>query len=517
MKIALNFPMLETGGEKSTETRPAKVGPWLDGIGKRDVVTAARHMGNALAATNRLALGDSRRMELATLYWKAAGALWSPLSKRYAKSTQPLTGDAQEAARVAIELAIELSNAWKRLLGRESEKRIALGGQRLLAALVRRSLQSSGRVLINCYAAYSPVPQFTWHDLHAIYGYGRERDVHQTSLGSEAAEGTPERTPELMYVQSLLLALSNPYGCMPGQIESVLRYVQEYGHLAKLTDVVPIHRLAKAVAIVPTGHDFPPFSANKGGSVQGSKMFLLTYDLAFQLQDQLAKLEGGADLPASISRDVTLRPRQLALLRRLLRQWAIPPVRQFGRLASRGRVKLWAGLFGVWQGSRQAAGTTAAPGVDLPHPATCQILNQTPGGYALRQVGAATTPLRIGDLVNLEIEGRRGTQAGIVRWFRNSPAIMGLEFGCELLSDAPEAATAALAEGSASTPTPVMILPGEPTSRHAEPDQLIAPAGTFGVEQAVRVWRAGGILVAVLVKLVDMGPDFEIFEYVAVD
>jgi hypothetical protein len=368
-------------------------------------------------------------------------------------------------------------------------------------------------VLINCYTAYSPVPQFTWHDLHAIYTYARDRDVHQTALGSEPTE----RTPELMYVQSLLLALSNPYGCLPGQIESVLRYVHEYGHLAKLTDVVPIHRLAKAVAIVPTGHDFPPFSASKGGSVHGSKMFLLTYDLAFQLQDQLAKLESGGEIPEGISRDAALRPRQLALLRRLLRQWAIPPVRQFGRLASRGRVKLWAGLFGVWQGSRQAADAKLAAGIDLPRPATCQILNQTPGGYALRQVGAATTALRIGDLINLEIEGRRGTQAGIVRWFRNSPAITGLEFGCELVCDAPEAATAALAEGSASAPTPVMMLPGDRSGRNADPDQLVAPTGTFGVEQAVRVWRAGGILVVVLVKLVDQGPDFEIFEYVVVD
>ena len=88
------------------------------------------------------------------------------------------------------------------------------------------------------------------------------------------------------------------------------------------------------------------------------------------------------------------------------------------------------------------------------------------------------------------------------------------------MAEAPEAATAALADATSAAPTPVVVLPGDPTrgaaSDNASPDQLIAPNGTFGVEQAVRIWRARGIEVAVLVKSVDLGPDFEIFDYVAV-
>ena len=110
-------------------------------------------------------------------------------------------------------------------------------------------------------------------------------------------------TPERVYLQSLLLALANPYGFLPGQLATVLRYLQEYCHWAKLTDVAPVHRMAKAVAIVPVGHDFPPFSANKGGSIDGSKIFLLTFDLAFQIQEQLRALEAGGDVPAGIGRD----------------------------------------------------------------------------------------------------------------------------------------------------------------------------------------------------------------------
>ena len=121
--------------------------------------------------------------------------------------------------------------------------------------------------------------------------------LHQIAI----AHDQPEMTPERVYLQALLLALANPYGFLPGQLNTVVRYLQEFCHWAKLTDVAPVHRMAKAVAIIPVGHDFPPFSANKGGSIDGSKIFLLTFDLAFQIQEQLRALEAGGDVPAGIA------------------------------------------------------------------------------------------------------------------------------------------------------------------------------------------------------------------------
>jgi hypothetical protein len=61
------------------------------------------------------------------------------------------------------------------------------------------------------------------------------------------------------------------------------------------------------VAIVPVGHDFPPFSANKGGSTNGTKLFLLTFDLAFQLQEQLQAMESGGNPPDGFRRDAASR------------------------------------------------------------------------------------------------------------------------------------------------------------------------------------------------------------------
>jgi hypothetical protein len=511
MPLTLSLPPLESRPAHPPETRPTKVAEWLAETSKRDAAQTARLIGDALAATNRVAMSDSRRLELAEKFWTTAAPLWPQLERRFTRASHPLSGDALEAAKAAVSLAHELSVAYKHLLVREADKRIHLTGNRLLVALLHRCLQCTTQVLVNSYLAYAPVPPKTWQDAHLIYAFALERTLHQTPIAS----GEPEMTPERVYLQALLLALANPYGFMPGQLATVIGYLQEFSHWAKLTTVAPVHRMAKAVAIIPVGHDFPPFSANKGGSIDGSKIFLLTFDLAFQLQEQIRALEAGGEVPGGIGKDPASRQHYVSLLRRLLRQWAIPPARQFNRLPSRARVVMCAGLSGVWQYSRGLHSGVANPPTGLPPMTSCQVINHTPAGYALRQIDAHPAVLRIGDLIALRVEGRTGLQVAAVRWFRNLLKGSGLEFGCELLSDSPEAAAAAAEGATDGQLTPVVVLPEESGGAESLP-QLIVPAGTFDVEQAVSLRRGKDAGFAVLTKLAEQGPGYELYEYAAV-
>ena len=266
----------------------------------------------------------------------------------------------------------------------------------------------------------------------------------------------------------------------------------------------------------PSGDDFPPFSANKGGSIDGSKIFLLTFDLAFQIQEELRKLDAGGEVPLGIAPGAVSRLQYASrLLRRLLRQWAIPPARQFNRLPSRARVVMCAGLYGVWQYSRGVHAGVAQPPKGLPPMTGCQVINHTPAGYALRQIDPNPTALRIGDLIALRVEGKTGVQVAMVRWFRNTLKGSGLEFGCELLTDSPEAA-AAIPEGAADEQfVPVVVLPedGSASGPEPAPSQLLVPDKTFQVEQGITLRRGGETGLAVLLKLVEHGPGFELYEF----
>ncbi len=513
--LRLSLPPPDSHPPNPPESRPAKVKAWLDETLRRpDIVESARMVGDSLAALNRVSMGAPRRLELAELYWSVANALWPQLDPHFVRASHPLNGISLDAAKAALTLATEMSVCYKLLLVQEADRRLLLTGPRLLLALVHRCLQCTARILVNSYLAYAPVPPKTWLDAHAIYAFARERKLHQMTVVAD----TPDMTPERAYLQALLLALANPYGFQPGQLSVVAQYLQTQCHWAKLTDVAPVHRMAKAVAIIPVGHDFPPFSANKGGTVDGSKIYLLTYDLAFQIQEQLRALDGGGPMPPDIGRDLITRIGYVSLLKRLLRQWAIPPARQFNRLPSKARVVICAGLSGVWKYSRGEHPGNAHAASGLPEMTACQVLNHTPAGYAVRQTDGHPTTLRIGDLIALRVEGRANLQVAIVRWFRNTMRGTGLEFGCELLSDSPVAAAAIAENASPGALAPVVLLDAIEAKGGAQgaAPQIAVPAGAFQVEQAVSLRRGETTGFAVLTKLVDYGPGFELYEFAAV-
>jgi hypothetical protein len=307
-------------------------------------------------------------------------------------------------------------------------------------ALIHRCLHATSRVLTNSYLAYAPVPPRTWHDAHAIYVHARARGPAQHAAARRRARGDARA-----HVHAVAAA---------GTRQSVRVPAGTARHRAALPagarSLGQAHRRrARCIAWPRPSRSFPwvttfrPFSANKGGSIDGSKLFLLTFDLAFQIQEQLRALEAGGDAPHGVPNDPAARLQYIVLLKRLLRQWAIPPARSSTGLPSRARVVMCAGLSGVWQYSRgRARGVAHAP-AGLPAMTTCQVINHTPAGYALRQIDPAPAALRIGDLIALRVEGRTGLQVAIVRWFRNTLKSTALEFGCELLSDSPEAAAAA--------------------------------------------------------------------------
>ena len=72
MSLALSLPAVDSHPTHPPEIRLAKVVPWLDEILKKDPAEAARLIGDALAATNRVAMSDSKRLDLAEKYWETA-------------------------------------------------------------------------------------------------------------------------------------------------------------------------------------------------------------------------------------------------------------------------------------------------------------------------------------------------------------------------------------------------------------------------------------------------------------
>ena len=507
MSIDLALPEFLPKSSARVESQPARLALWLDRL-PGDPVERAAEMAGSLSTFNRTPLSSKSRREFGELFQARAQPLWVPLEKALAAASHPLVGESLETARAAIALASELNIACKRALADEVDRRF--GGGRDLPLLVRRCQMAAGRTLAICYQAYTPVPEGTWHDLHAIYQLAEQR-----GFAKGAAAG--HLSPEAAYVQTLLLGLANPYGLLPGQLPLVLDFIVEHGSAAVLSAETPVHRHSKAVSIVPVGYDFPPFSANKGGSAEGQPMYLLTFDLAFRMQERMRAIERGAPLPAAIGSGVRARRRYAALLRKLMREWGDPPVRHLNRLASGTEVAACFGMSLVWQLTRalqpRPGSDTEASGVTSAL-RRCRVVNQTPGGYGLRLPGAAaeSIAIRVGELIGIRSREPDRWAVAAVRWFRNALADQGVELGCEVLSTQAEAISGRGEDAGSGRALPGLHLDADRT--HAA--TLLLVSGAFGSEDGVLVQRGGHTLTVVLTRLIEQTPAFERYEYVAV-
>jgi hypothetical protein len=90
----------------------------------------------------------------------------------------------------------------------------------------------------------------------------------------------------------------------------------------------------------------------------------------------------------------------------------------------------------------------------------------------------------------------------------------GLEFGCELLTDNPQAAAARSEESLSGPLLPAVVLPED--GGDSSVPMVLVPAKCFEIEQAIALKQGERTNTAVLTKLIEQGPGFELYEYIAV-
>jgi hypothetical protein len=86
MSLALRLPPFADRPREAPEIRPSRLASWLTEASTREPAFAARIIGEALAATNRVAMSHSRRLDLTEQYWKTAALLWPRLEHRFIRA-----------------------------------------------------------------------------------------------------------------------------------------------------------------------------------------------------------------------------------------------------------------------------------------------------------------------------------------------------------------------------------------------------------------------------------------------
>ncbi|GBE11234.1 hypothetical protein BMS3Bbin12_00264 [bacterium BMS3Bbin12] len=230
----LRIPDQDRAPGAGPDLRPKALDAWVAGLPLADPERTADLLLEILRVLNRTRLpADQRREAFARLRAPVAGVMGA-LGGRYAQAMLPLRERDRRCAARVLALAEEGAYAEKALAARPAA---ALGTARPSGAApaypeaLARSAAALGRMLLEHYRVYAPVPEGVWGELHRLYRHGEALSGATGGAGPAAAALADLSRA---YQRAALLALANPYHLMQGEAHEVDRALGEWVSAARL-------------------------------------------------------------------------------------------------------------------------------------------------------------------------------------------------------------------------------------------------------------------------------------------
>lgn len=498
------------------ETDPARLRAWLISLPTSDITVAARPIHDALASLNRIELTADVRVKLLAEYESMLELLAGSFDVASQGSGIPLKETAKLAATLHRNLWQEMAIGWKIALVNRLEKRSLFGGGgKADPVLVQRILLSIWRFYRLSSRLYLPMPTGLWGELHQLFRLGIKHQFLDEP-------GEPKnRSIACLYKYILLFSLADPLRFAPAEQDKVVELVESYGHLAHF---LPVSRLAGSAGyfLIELESDKPPRyigSRTIDPALTGTILFDTT-----ELSRHLHKTEAAIEAKAPQVQDRARLLARLQILRRTLRQWAIAPQRVFQRIPSHSLVELALGLpavvFHLHENDESPLRETMARclpgGADWPEagdamPCTLsswQIINESPGGFAIRAVSVLEEQVRAGEIVALRTS-QAGWMVASVRWLQTNDS-GGIEMGLQVLS--PKAIPVLIRPTSSDGAClPAVLLPEISSIR--QPARIAASKGSYIPLHELSVMTPSGEKVVRALKLIEQQMGYDLFDY----
>lgn len=512
MQLLLDLPEVTPALAGAVITHPKKLKEWLISLPTSNVVEAGRLMHDALASLNRIELGPDDRAKLLAEYETMLELLGGGFESACASPGVPPKDRSRQAATLYRNLWQEMTMGWKVALVSRLEKRSFFSSGKADPYFVQRVLNGYWQLFRAGCRLYLPMPSGAWSEIHQMFRLGAENEFLD-----EPSE-PKNRSIATTYKRILLLSLADVLRFAPEEQDKVIEIVENYAHLA--------HFLPLAKQPVAAGHflieldsDKPPhFIGGQELDNSASQAILLeTEELSTHLHRAEAIIESKA--PQANDRAKVLA--RLQILRRANRQWTIAPQRTYQRIASHAMVDV---IFGL-----RALVAQLNDGELPPEPAETeaddqpasrpiriamskwQVLNESPGGFALRSVSIDCEQVRAGDLVGLRAQHNAPWMVASVRWLQQN-AEGGVEMGLQVM--AARAIPALIRPTIGAGPQlwlPAILLPEIPALKQVA--RIAASKGTYTPLRELAIATEEGEYKVRAAKLIEQQMNYDLFDY----
>jgi len=477
------------------ETDPRKVKDWLVSLPITHVLEAGKQILEPLSALNRVQLPAEERAPLLEHYQTSLELLIGGFEAAYASTGIPMKDQARQAGMLARNLWQELATGWKIVLVDRLEKKSFFSSNKHVPHYVAGVLRAYWRLYLVCCRLYMPLPERVWQELHQLFLLAAEGKYLDEP--TEPVNGTIA----ILYKRFILLALADPLRFSALEFDRVLDVIEHYGHYAHFMSTQR-HKPGTSCFLIELDIDRPPsYVGQHESGAQGAHAVL--FDTA-DLIRHLRKVEIAVEDKTPLAPNRERVQEKLEILRRLITQWTIAPHRIFPRLSASSLVEVVQGLPAV----------TALLRNEHPVDASfdCwQVINESPGGYALRGSLIHEESTRSGQIVALRARGAPGWQVAALRWLQQHDD-GGVEIGLQILSaQAVPVMLSPVIEGTGPLAKDALLLPAIGAIKQAQ--RLLAPKGFYTPLREIRLSATDGEHRVRSGRMIEQQMGYDLFEF----
>ena len=506
MALRLNVPAMDAKPATTARIRLEAIDALISSLPQDNDRDTARLLLDELDRLNRQPLSVALRIQALERYRPAIFKTAQGLSRHYGNQSLPLPDAAASHANLALHLFGELAIGYKQAILNEERRLFTIGDDKQRALLIQRAIDALSRQLRVHYLTYStPLPGI-WSELHLLYLLAAQLALQNLPVTDGAAEGSIDHS----YKQALLLAIADPSQLHSLDIERAIAYLEQFADLAQL---LPLGHTGNTLGIflVNLQCDKPPIPLDKNTqhADPGADILLVTIELARQVHHHLSQLKAKTHPP-----DPAALPDQnyLDVLQHLLRRWGNPPKRGFQRADKNNAIHMCMGVAVIYHfldmESSAAPGLIGRDGPAEGKSETWSVINESPGGLALRKLSPVRGNLRIGELVGLKTNDSKPWGLAIVRR-ASSDSAGPLQIGVQMIAPSAKKVILHLQD---STQTEFALLLPELTALK-QTNTIITTRGLYQPARTLRLEEDGKMTDIMLTSLVERTHNFERFQF----
>ncbi|MCU7960179.1 MAG: hypothetical protein KZQ58_09300 [gamma proteobacterium symbiont of Bathyaustriella thionipta] len=333
--------------------QPKIVQAWVNDLPLANTGESARALYRFLLELNESQMPVSDRFKNLEALLVPARVLLDVLNQRLLQANLPLDEVHDAIARLVEQLQIHLMVGYKivsRQLQDESITTSLLHGGMRLDALSRLFFLL-GRIQLDCYRLYRPLPALFWREAHGFYHYAVAHRLHQKTSASVIKNGRTKYSLEDQYIRCLLLELASPYQLKAGEVAQVYKATQNWTRYCDIRACCE-HAGTGNYFVINKASDAPPVPGERVDDLGQTHGWMLDLGrLGNKLIKKLAtsRRQQNEDIPRAFT-ETNADNGELSsdLVFRLIQTWGMESERHDTRWPAEGDVHVAVGLQAIY-------------------------------------------------------------------------------------------------------------------------------------------------------------------------